>query len=180
MNSYRPYLIRALHEWICDNGLTPHLLVDAEAPGVSVPPSAVQDGRVVLNVAPRAVMGFSIDQDFVHFSARFGGVSHDIWVPIDAVLAIYARENGQGMMIPEDPLATPEPADAADDYYDEGLQNELLSDAELATDRAEPPARVPLTVLSNDDIGTEGAPDPDAPPTSPTPPRGKGFLRVVK
>src|SRR6476661_8060121 len=105
MTSHRPYLLRALYEWIADNGLTPHLLVDATRPGVRVPAHAVKDGRIVLNVAGRAVAHLQMDNDDVRFSARFGGVSHAVIVPIDAVLAIYARENGQGMELPPDIVA---------------------------------------------------------------------------
>lgn len=105
MSSHRPYLLRALYEWIADNGLTPHLLVDASRPGVRVPTHAVKDGRIVLNIAERAVAQLHMDNDDVRFSARFGGVSHAVIVPIDAVLAIYARENGQGMALPEDAAA---------------------------------------------------------------------------
>jgi stringent starvation protein B len=105
MTSHRPYLLRALYEWIADNGLTPHLLVDATRPGVRVPTHAVKDGRIVLNIAERAVAHLQMDNDDVRFSARFGGVSHAVIVPIDAVLAIYARENGQGMELPPDIVA---------------------------------------------------------------------------
>ena len=90
MTSHRPYLLRALYEWIADNGLTPHLLVDATQPGVRVPAHAVKDGRIVLNIAQRAVAHLQMDNDDVRFSARFGGVSHAVIVPIDAVLAVYA------------------------------------------------------------------------------------------
>ena len=102
MTSSRPYLIRALYEWIADNGMTPHLLVDATAAGVDVPEHAVQDGKITLNVGMQAVSGLTLENDAIAFSARFSGVSHDIFVPPDAVLAIYARENGQGMMFPQD------------------------------------------------------------------------------
>ena len=102
MSSHRPYLLRALNEWIADNGMTPHLLVDASRPGVQVPPQAINDGKVVLNIAERAVARLSIDNEYVSFTARFGGVSHPVMVPIGAVLAIYARETGQGMALPED------------------------------------------------------------------------------
>jgi stringent starvation protein B len=107
MSSHRPYLLRALNEWITDNGMTPHLLVDAKAPGVQVPQQAVHEGRVVLNIAPRAVAQLRIDNDAVSFTARFGGVSHPVMVPVNAVLAIYARETGQGMALPEDSQAQP-------------------------------------------------------------------------
>ena len=106
MSSHRPYLLRALNEWIADNGMTPHLLVDATRPGVQVPPQAVSDGKVVLNIAERAVARLLIDNETVSFTARFGGVSHPVVVPIPAVLAIYARETGQGMALPEDAGAT--------------------------------------------------------------------------
>ncbi|MEO6103777.1 MAG: ClpXP protease specificity-enhancing factor [Pseudoxanthomonas sp.] len=102
MTSHRPYLLRALSEWIADNDMTPHLLVDATQPGVRVPPSAVKEGKVVLNIAERAVVRLKIDDASVSFSARFGGVSYPVMVPISAVLAIYARETGQGMALPDD------------------------------------------------------------------------------
>ena len=102
MTSHRPYLLRALSEWIADNDMTPHLLVDATQPGVQVPSSAVKEGKVVLNIAERAVVRLQIDNASVSFSARFGGVSYPVMVPISAVLAIYARETGQGMALPDD------------------------------------------------------------------------------
>lgn len=102
MTSNRPYLLRALNEWINDNGMTPHLLVDALRDGVQVPASVVKDGRVVLNIAPRAVAHLAMDNREVRFMARFGGVSQSIVVPVTAVMAIYAQETGQGMMLPED------------------------------------------------------------------------------
>ena len=112
MTSNRPYLLRALYEWISDNGLTPYILVDATNPGVRVPPGAAKDGKVVLNIAARAVTQFEITNDRIHFLARFGGVSQPVDVPMAGVLAIYAQENGQGMMFsaenapPEPPPAT--------------------------------------------------------------------------
>lgn len=102
MTSHRPYLLRALWEWIVDNGMTPHLLVDAGKPGVRVPPHTIKDGKVVLNIADRAVAKLELGNDAVTFTARFGGVSHPVTVPMPAVLAIYARETGQGMALPED------------------------------------------------------------------------------
>ena len=112
MTSHRPYLLRALVEWINDNGMTPHILVDAGLPGVQVPPSSVQDGRVVLNIAERAVVHLHMDNDGVSFTARFGGVSHPVRVPMAAVLAVYARETGQGMALPDDiPGTSSEPPD---------------------------------------------------------------------
>jgi stringent starvation protein B len=117
MTSNRPYLLRAMYDWISDNGLTPYILVDAAAPGVEVPQSAVKDGRVVLNVAARAVAQLDLGMDKVRFMARFSGVSRSVEAPMQAILAIYAHENGQGMMFPAEnappqPPATDVPAAA--------------------------------------------------------------------
>jgi stringent starvation protein B len=114
MTSNRPYLLRALYEWISDNGLTPHILVDAHVPGVDVPPQSVNDGKVVLNIAARATDHLQLDNEHIAFKARFAGKPHSIMIPMSAVIAIYAQENGQGMMFAEDD-STPPPADDADD-----------------------------------------------------------------
>ncbi len=102
MRSSRPYLLRAVHEWILDSGLTPHLLIDADNPDLMVPAAARRDDKVVLNISPSAVRDLIMDSDLVTFVARFGGVSQAVSVPIVAVQGIYARENGRGMMFPED------------------------------------------------------------------------------
>ena len=93
----RPYMVRALYQWIEDNEFTPYLMVDATVDNVQIPREHVQDGRIVLNIASRATGNMSMENDYIHFSARFGGVSQDIWVPLIAVLGIYAKENSQGM-----------------------------------------------------------------------------------
>ncbi len=111
MSSNRPYLIRAMYEWISDNGMTPYLLVDAVQEGVEVPGSAVKEGKVVLNVAGRAVAQLELGNHWVRFMARFGGVSHTVQVPIAAVEAIYAHETGQGMMLPPDTDPDSQPPD---------------------------------------------------------------------
>lgn len=103
MTSNRPYLIRALYEWISDNGLTPYILVDALAPGAEVPEGYVENGRIILNIAPRAVSHLELTNDAVIFEARFGGQPMRIYVPIKAVMAIYAQENGQGMFFGDEP-----------------------------------------------------------------------------
>ncbi len=103
MTSNRPYLVRALYQWIADNGLTPYLLVDAGRTGVRVPPHTVKDGKVVLNLAPRAVERLDLADDTISFQARFNGVATLVLVPVEAVLAIYAMENGQGMVFPPEP-----------------------------------------------------------------------------
>ena len=115
MTSHRPYLLRALVEWINDNQMTPHLMVDAGLPGVQVPTGAIKDGRVVLNIAERAVVRLQIDNDGISFTARFGGVSYPVQVPMAAVLAVYARETGQGMALPDDLPGTGGPAHEEDE-----------------------------------------------------------------
>ena len=159
MTSHRPYLLRALYEWIVDNGMTPHVLVDARAAGVRVPAHTVKDGRVVLNIAERAVARLAMDNDGLSFTARFGGVSHPVSVPIAAVLAIYARETGQGMALPEDPHPT------ADAPLDEG-------DLDVGEDAA--PS---LALVSSDE---DDGPGDDGGPETPRPPRRGNHLRVVK
>jgi len=115
MTSSRPYLIRALYEWIVDNNCTPHVLVNALAAGVSVPQQHVKDGQIVLNVAPTAIANFFVDNTLMQFDARFSGVPTRIVVPMFAVLGIYARENGQGMIFePEEPPPVP-PVDQGGD-----------------------------------------------------------------
>lgn len=93
----RPYLARAIYEWICDNNLTPYLLVDATLPNTMVPNEFVKDGQIVLNIVPHAVHALHMNNEAITFSARFGGVSRDIYVPLASVLGLYARENGQGL-----------------------------------------------------------------------------------
>ncbi|MBP6341895.1 MAG: ClpXP protease specificity-enhancing factor [Moraxella sp.] len=93
----RPYMVRAIFEWLEDNNLTPHIMVDTTQPNVTVPVEYVQDGRIVLNIASRATGNLVINNDFINFHARFGGVSQELWVPMQAVMGIYARENSQGM-----------------------------------------------------------------------------------
>ncbi|MFC4727883.1 ClpXP protease specificity-enhancing factor [Coralloluteibacterium thermophilus] len=154
MTSNRPYLLRALYEWIVDNDMTPYLLVDASRTGVQVPASAVKDGRVVLNIAPRAVAQLDLGDDQVRFMARFGGVSQPVRVPLPAVQAIYAQETGQGMVLPEDVLA----GDAADDLADEPARG-----------------RPELALASESDGPDDGD---DTPP--PSPPRRGAHLKIVK
>ena len=110
MTSSRPYLIRALYQWIVDNGVTPYILVDAACAGVEVPPQYIQDNKIVLNIAPMAVRSLTLGDDEITFNARFSGQPTDIYVPTESVLAIYARENGQGMMFTDEPQS-PEPPD---------------------------------------------------------------------
>lgn len=150
MTSQRPYLLRALYEWVVDNGMTPHVLVNARAPGVRVPAHTVKDGQVVLNIAERAVAKLTMDNDELRFSARFGGVSQLVVIPMAAVIAIYARESGQGMALPEE--RPPGPA----------------ASSSTASAVEQTPA------------ASEGAEGTDNPDDAPEPPKRGGHLRVVK
>jgi len=105
----RPYIIRAIYEWIVENECTPHLLVDATYAGVSVPEGYVSDGQIVLNISPTAVVALRMGNDSIEFNGRFGGQPLDIEVPIAAILGIYARENGQGMVFDGPMEPEPEP-----------------------------------------------------------------------
>lgn len=113
MTTNRPYLLRALYEWIADNGLTPHVLIDAGVDGVEVPDHVIHKGKVVLNIAAGATDRLVIDNDTIIFNARFSGKVFAINIPMTAVIAIYARENGQGMKFAKDDTPTA-PVDGTD------------------------------------------------------------------
>ena len=114
MTSSRPYLVRAMYQWIADNGMTPHLLVDVSVGGVQVPAEHVKNGKIILNIAPMAITGLVLGDAEITFNARFSGQSMDLYVPVAAVLAVYAKENGQGMMFSEDDGAIASPDDDHD------------------------------------------------------------------
>ena len=100
--SKRPYLIRAMHEWMLDSGHTPHIVVDTSVEGVNVPVDYIKDGKIILNVSESAAHGLQLTNDAVSFRARFGGVPFDVFAPMHSVLGIYARETGQGMIFSHD------------------------------------------------------------------------------
>jgi stringent starvation protein B len=114
--SRRPYLVRAMHEWMTENGQTPHLVVDAGVAGTDVPKAFVRDGRITLNVGWQATQGLKLGNEWIEFAARFGGVPQQVRVPVAAVLGIYARETGQGMLFQDEgespPPVTPSPDDS--------------------------------------------------------------------
>jgi len=118
MISNRPYMIRAMYDWIVDNGWTPHVQVDANYPSVNVPQAHVQDGVIVLNMAPTAVVALAMDNDWFTFKARFGGIENTLGFPPEAILAIFARENGQGMPFPPEPYPD-ELLPGREDLFDE-------------------------------------------------------------
>lgn len=107
MSSSRPYLIRSLYEWILDNQCTPYVLVNAEYPDTVVPQAFVEAGQIVINLSPNAIRHLEMDNDKICFDGRFGGVAQQVWLPSQAVMAIYARENGQGMVFEVDPAPLP-------------------------------------------------------------------------
>ena len=107
MTPNRPYLLRALYQWISDNRMTPHILVDAAVEGVDVPQQAVQKGKVILNIDQAAVHELEMANEWLSFNARFSGRRYEVKVPLEAVLAIYAKENGQGMMFAPDDGSNP-------------------------------------------------------------------------
>jgi len=109
MTSNQPYFIRALYQWIVDNDMTPYLLVNAEDAQAQVPQQYIEDGKIVLNLAPMAISDLDMGNDIICFNARFGGKSTEVHFPIMAVLAIYAKENGQGMAFNESSNDKPTP-----------------------------------------------------------------------
>ncbi len=121
MTSSKPYLVRALYQWILDNDTTPYILVDTSSDQVLIPPGIANDGKVVLNLAPEAIQHLEMTNEQVSFSARFNGVAEDIYCPISSLMAIYARENGEGMMFPaEDAESDPESDPPTDDDKPKG------------------------------------------------------------
>ncbi|UVK84026.1 ClpXP protease specificity-enhancing factor [Pseudomonas sichuanensis] len=142
MKSSRPYLVRALYEWIVDNDCTPHMLVNAEYPAVQVPQGFASDGQIVLNISPSAVRNLHMDNDAVSFEGRFGGVSHSLFVPAGAILGIYARENGQGMVFELDP-----PLDDEDDQHDDGVEPDDDGPPEGGSQPPRPSGRPSLKVV---------------------------------
>lgn len=131
MLSSRPYIARALYQWLLDNDLTPYIVVDAEQAGVEVPRQFVQNGQIVLNLAPTAVRDFAMENDAVSFSARFGGRPMQVMVPIEALIAIYARENGVGMVFGHEPVI---PAEAVEAEEKEPHLNEVESADDASQD----------------------------------------------
>jgi stringent starvation protein B len=107
MSPQKPYLVRAIYEWLVDNGLTPYLLVDATIDGVQVPHEFINDGKIVLNIDPNAVRNYHADNDWISFSARFSGKAMELFIPIVAVRSIYGKENNQGMFFPDDDIPPP-------------------------------------------------------------------------
>lgn len=133
MTPSKPYIMRALYEWIVDNDCTPYMLVAAEAPGVVVPEGFAEQGQLVLNLSPSAVRNFVMGNEAVSFEARFSGVPHQLFVPLYAVLAVYAQENGQGMFF--------EPEEPPEEFVDEADEPLLAEQAADMEEETPPPPR---------------------------------------
>ncbi|CBV41831.1 ClpXP protease specificity-enhancing factor [Halomonas elongata] len=159
MHSSRPYIARALYQWLLDNELTPYIVVDAEQEGVEVPRQFVQNGQIVLNMGVSAIRDLSMENEAISFSARFGGKPTQLMVPMEALIAIYARENGVGMVFGHEPVMP-------DVGHDE-------SEAETGQDEAKGP-----TLASVDE--TEESEASSSEREGETPRKGRPSLRVVK
>jgi stringent starvation protein B len=160
MTPRRPYMLRAFYDWLVDNELTPHLVVEATLPGVRVPEEFIQDGQIILNIAPRAVGNLELGNEAVTFSARFSGRPHSVIVPLYAVQAIYARENGAGTMF--------EPEEAYMDVLEEGIEEGPF----------EAPEKGPSLSVATAEVEVD-AEDSDPEPEPPRPTKGRPSLRVI-
>ncbi len=156
MTARRPYMLRAFYDWLVDNDLTPHLVVDATMSGVRVPVEFIQDGQIILNIAPRAVGNLELGNDAITFHARFSGRPHSVIVPVYAVQAIYARENGAGTMF--------EPEEAYAHIEEEAVEEEQSPQFSTVSDDS-----------SQDTISDSSEEETDSPR-----PKGKPSLRVIK
>ena len=165
--STRPYMLRALMEWCTDNGFTPHIAVRVDR-NTQVPMEFVRDGQIVLNISYDATSGLLIGNDYVQFTARFGGKPREIMVPVANVMAIYARETGQGMAFP------PEDEDLDEGIEEESEDSAAQADAE-ASDADEPADRVVQLVTAKADDGAG-----DDKPRTPPPAGGRPALKRVK
>lgn len=134
MTSNRPYLLRAFYQWIVDNDCTPYIVVEADLPQVNVPPQTVRDGQVVLNISPGAVQNLLLEDAQVTFSARFGGVPFEVYIPVYAISAIYARENGAGTMFPPEEIPELEEDDNDIEEVTEELPQPSISVVETSSE----------------------------------------------
>ncbi len=155
MSPRRPYLLRAHYEWLLDNDLTPHIVVDVTQYGVNVPMEYAQNGQIILNIAPRAVGNLELADDEVRFNARFGGIARQVSVPMSAVIAVYARENGAGMM----------------------FEPEVAYETDSESEDSESPVADNLVLIRDMKTSHDDNSPDDEPPQ---PPKGRPTLRVVK
>lgn len=189
--STQPYLLRALHEWCTDNGLTPFLAVKVDG-SVRVPPEFVRNGEIVLNISYDATSKLQLGNDYIEFQARFGGVLRHILVPVHRVMAIYARENGQGMAfaVPDTVLASSGPQlDQGDQGQGEAVADDAAPAAQPPQQPSTPPAAAPRPVLRAVPPPAQPAPpsgehgpgdDEPPPPSAPGPAGKRPALRRIK
>lgn len=175
-SSTRPYLIRALHEWCTDNGFTPYLAVFVDAQ-VKVPMEYVKNGEIVLNVGFEATTALALGNEHIEFKARFGGSAREISVPVDHVIAIYARENGQGMAFPVPAGATPVGQRSGPQAHVAEPVDRVGTVLRLATDRDEP--QTPPSGAASPSRASDSTPGPDPAPDHP-PTGGRPTLKRVK
>ncbi len=164
MTPRRPYMLRAFYDWLVDNDLTPHLVVQATMPGVRVPEDFIQDGQIILNIAPRAVGNLELGNDAISFSARFGGRPHSVIVPLYAIQAIYARENGAGTMFEPEEAYMSVPDEQSEDESDVLPAGTHLSDASEVSSES----------------SSESSAEQDGDEPTPPRPKGRPSLRVIK
>lgn len=159
MTPNRPYLLRAYYDWLLDNELTPHIVVDAYVKGTQVPQQYVKDGQIVLNIAMSAVLNLEMNNHFVEFNARFGGVPYHIILPMAAIVAIYARENGAGTVFDMEEAYLP----SDDEEPENGAELEVVEDISA----------------SNSEVSSDQEPEPEDDGND-KPPKKRGHLTVVK
>jgi stringent starvation protein B len=175
--STRPYLIRALHDWCTDNGFTPYIAVHVDR-SVQVPQEYVSNNEIVLNIGFDATSGLELGNEHIQFKARFGGTAREIIVPVDHVVAIYARENGQGMAFPAPAAATDAPAAAEPAKPATPLRGLRLAEAPTPAPEADAAEEAALALSSTEEGGDKQLPDPEGGPGAPG--GGRPALKRIK
>ncbi|MGE6605890.1 ClpXP protease specificity-enhancing factor [Halomonas sp. NPDC076908] len=181
MKSSRPYLARALYEWLLDNELTPYFVVDATLPGVEVPRQFVQNGQIVLNAAPTAVRDLFMENQAISFNARFGGQPMQVMIPTPALIAIYAKENGAGMVFGHEPDlsdASESFGDIEDEEHGSDQTESLAKHKSLAKNKSS--AKPELSITEPVPAKSDDSDDASSSSKKDTKPKKKPTLRVVK
>lgn len=175
MKSSRPYLARALYEWLLDNELTPYFVVDATLPGVEVPRQFVQNGQIVLNAAPTAVRDLFMENQAIGFNARFGGQPMQVMIPTPALIAIYAKENGAGMVFGHEP----DLSDASESFGDIEDDASGANQSESIA-KHKPSAKPELSITESVPTKSDGSDDVSTSSKKEAKAKKKPTLRVVK
>lgn len=155
MTPSRPYLLRALYNWILDNKMTPHVVINADFKGVIVPTEYVEDGQIILSVAPESVYALEMNNNYLAFAARFSGISRDIYLPVMSITAIYAEENRKGMVFAEEEYDR-QPLEPVSGGHNATHRNDINSNKNLKSikNKSENKSRPKLKIVSSN-------PDPD-------------------